>query len=78
MSIPESLRNTELFSKYQGSINALYETDEDFRTLCDDYVASKTNMEKYNGRLKEDVQRKLEYENLTIELEKEIFRYIKK
>ena len=77
MPIPESL-NIEQFSKYMKSISVLYLTDEDFKTLCDDYITTKTNIQKYQGRLREDVERKLEYEHLSIELEKEILRYLSK
>jgi hypothetical protein len=52
--------------------------DEDFKALCDDYITSKINMKKYRDRLQEDVELKSEYEDLSMELEKEIIRYLDK
>jgi hypothetical protein len=77
MAIPESL-NIDQFSKYMKSIRVLYMSDEDFRNLCDDYNMSKVNIEMYKGKLQEDIQRRLEFENLSQDLEKEILRYLSK
>ena len=70
MPLPQAL-NVLQFSRYLEVIQKLYATDEDFRSLCDDYVTSKTNMENLVGI-------SFEYQQLAIELEKEILEYLKK
>lgn len=75
MSIPEKLYSEKL-SSFQESIKVLYLVDDDFKSMCDDYCCSKINVEKYTQILQENFQRKVEYENLTKELEDDIIHYI--
>ncbi|MBF4465387.1 hypothetical protein [Flavobacterium sp. LC2016-12] len=77
MSIPEKLYSEKL-SNYQESIKVLYLVDDDFKTMCDDYCCSKINVEKFKKKMQEDFHLKVEYENLTKELEEEIVQYIEK
>jgi hypothetical protein len=77
MSIPNELNN-EKFSKYMQSIIILYLADDEFKTICDDYCISKMNIEKYGKKSEEDIQCKSDYEALSVELEEEILRFIKK
>ena len=74
--IPKAL-NSKKFAEHMESIEILYLVDDEFKAICDDYSVSKTNMEKYRKKAEEDAQYKAEYENLSIELEKEILRYLK-
>ena len=75
MSIPEKLYSEKL-SSFQESIKVLYLVDDDFKSMCDDYCCSKINVEKYKEIMRDNFQRKVEYENLTKELEDEIILYV--
>lgn len=77
MSIPEKLYSEKLYS-YQESIKVLYLVDDDFKNMCDDYCCSKLNIAKHKQMMQENFHLKVEYENLTKELEEEIVRYITK
>lgn len=77
MPIPPALDIDE-FAEYKEVINRLYLIDDDFRALCDDYSMSKTHIEKLNVKSLEDKQRKIEYQQLSLELEKEILDYVNK
>ncbi|MHA4845697.1 hypothetical protein ACX0G7_16095 [Flavitalea antarctica] len=75
--IPQAL-NTAQFAKYKETIEMLYQVDDDFRTLCDDYLTSKMGLEEFKEKSIEDRQRELEYKRLSRELEKEIVEYVTK
>ena len=77
MPIPPALDIDE-FAEYKEVINRLYLIDDDFRALCDDYSMSKTHIEKFDVKSLEDKQRKIEYQQLSLELEKEILDYVNK
>jgi hypothetical protein len=75
--IPQAL-NTAQFAQYMETIKMLYRVDDDFKTLCDDYLLSKTSLEEFKEKTLEDKQRELEYKRLSRELEKEILEYVTK
>jgi hypothetical protein len=77
MQIPEAF-NIEPFAEYTETIRMLYLADDDFKSLCDDYIISKLNMEKYRGQSRENVRSVMEYQQLAQDLEKEILEYIRK
>ena len=77
MPIPPAL-DIEEFAEYKEVINRLYLIDDDFKALCDDYSMSKMHIEKINAKSLEDKQRKIEYQQLSLELEKEILDYVNK
>ena len=77
MPFPPAL-DTEEFAEYKEVINRLYSIDDDFRALCDDYSMSKAQIGKFDVKSLEDKQRKIEYQQLTLELEKEILDYVNK
>lgn len=77
MPIPEVL-NIEKFASHKELIRILYLVDNDFKIMCDDYSMSKICIEKYQEKLVQDVGSKKEYEDLFVELEKEILIYINK
>ena len=56
----------------------LYEVDEDFRSLCDDYLVSRKNFEKFKDQTFETKQLKQEFKYLSQNLEKEILDYVLK
>ena len=75
--IPKAL-NISPFAEYIETIKTLYEVDDDFKALCDDYTKSKTSFEEFKDRTLETKQMKLEYKRLSRELEKEILDYLAK
>ena len=77
MPIPPALDIDE-FAEYKEAINRLYLIDDDFRALCDDYSMSKMHIEKWNVKSLEVKQRQIEYQQLSLELEKEILDYVNK
>ncbi|HEX6194198.1 MAG TPA: hypothetical protein VFZ42_17615 [Chitinophagaceae bacterium] len=77
MSIPAAL-NTSAFLDHIDTIRMLYEVDEDFKTLCDDYSTSLHNVEKFKGETLHNLRSELEYQQLTIDLQKEILEYVKR
>ena len=56
----------------------LYAVDDDFKTLCDDYLTSKTRLERLKAKSAEDRRMELEYKRLSTDLEKEILDYVSK
>ena len=75
MPIPQALHITK-FTDYEEVIQMLYELDDDFKTLCNDYSLNKVNIEKCAARARELSLRLMEYESLSDELEQEILEYV--
>jgi hypothetical protein len=75
MSLPNELYNAK-FAEYIESLKILYLVDDEFKMMCDDYCDSKINTEKYYKKFEKDLHYKLEYENLSKELEEEILIYL--
>ena len=75
--IPHDL-NTSKFAEYMETIKMLYDVDDDFRSLCDDYLVSRKNFEKYKDQSFETKQLKHEFKRLTQNLENEILEYVQK
>jgi hypothetical protein len=75
MSLPNELYNAK-FAEYIESLKILYLIDDKFKTMCDDYCNSKANTEKYRKKFEKDFRHKLEFENLSKELEEEILIYL--
>ena len=76
MPIPQAL-NIIPFTEHLETIKMLYMADATFKTLWDDYCTTKINSEKFRWRLLEDIRSELEYEELSMDLEKEILEYLK-
>lgn len=75
--IPRAL-NISRFAAYMETIRMLYQVDEEFKILCDDYLISKENLERFREKSIEDKQLELEYTRLSWNLEKEILDYVTK
>ena len=75
--LPHDL-NISKFAEYLDTIKMLYEVDDDFKTLCDDYLDSKKNFEKFKDQSFETKQLKQEFKRLSQNLEKEILEYVVK
>lgn len=56
----------------------LYAADSEFRGLCEDYYTSRINVERFNEAIMETWQDEMEFEHLSMALEKEILNYLKK
>jgi hypothetical protein len=75
--IPKAL-NVSQFAEYIETIKVLYQVDEDFKLLCDDYNRSKLTFEEFKDKSLETNQMKREYKSLFRDLEKEILDYVAK
>ncbi|KUJ60801.1 hypothetical protein AR687_15435 [Flavobacteriaceae bacterium CRH] len=75
MALPNELYNAK-FAEYLDSLKILYLVDDNFKIMCDEYCMSKNNAEKYKKKFEKDFRNKLEYENLSKELEEEILIYL--
>lgn len=63
-------------AEHLDTIKVLYVTDENFRTLWDDYHTSKINLKKSRERSLEEMRSELEYQQLADDLEAEIITYL--
>jgi hypothetical protein len=57
---------------YRQSITELYETNDDFRTLCEDYLTTAKGLEEYRNKSMEDRELEAEFAQTYLELEREI------
>jgi len=69
MPLPEALYHPQ-FAEYLIILHHKYETDSNFRSMCEDYETCRKKMESL-------VDRSLEYKDLSLGLEKEIINYLK-
>ena len=74
-TLPISL-NISRFAEYVETIKMLYQVDDDFKNLCDDYLISKKSLEKFRKKSLENRQQALEYQRLSRELENEMLEYV--
>lgn len=75
MPIPDELYNVK-FADYFELIKAMYVSDDRFKIMCNDYCSSKKSVEFYRKKIEKCFRHKLEFENLSKELEEEILFYI--
>ena len=66
----------ERFPDQRKRIIELYNKNEDFRALCEDYWQSKKALLNSRGNQIEDALLENEYSGLCLELEKEALRFI--
>ena len=62
----------EKFPDHRASIIHLYNKDEDFRMLCEDYMASARSLQEYRQNAIKDKQFENDFSQIYVELEKEI------
>jgi len=77
MAVPNAL-NIASFADYMETIKSLYEVDDDFKTLCDDFVTCKVKIDVYKNKSFENFRSELEFQQMSFELEKEIIEYVKR
>lgn len=66
----------EKFPKESGRIEELYNADEDFRALCEDYFFCMQHLQKFKKEFSEKQYSFDEYKNIQTELEKELQEFI--
>jgi hypothetical protein len=64
------------FPEQSGRIEALYEADKDFRTLCSDYLSCIQFLQKLEASDSENHFAIKEYRDIKKELEKELYIFI--
>jgi len=64
------------FPDHKSMIIDLYARDEDFRTLCEDYLASARMLEEYRQNTIKDRKFENDFSQIYVELEKEINRLL--
>jgi hypothetical protein len=79
MWVPLKLQDMiQRFPDFRVRIIQLYENDENFKSLCEDYWLCTTLLEKQRNRIEADVELATEYEAICITLENDINQYLKK
>jgi len=79
MWVPLKLQDMiQRFPDFRVRIIQLYENDENFKSLCEDYWLCITLLEKQRNRIEADVELATEYEAICITLENDINQYLKK
>ena len=66
----------EKFPDEAARIEDLYASDEDFRTLCEDYFSCIQQLQKFKKEFSEKQYSFDEYKNIQTELEKELYNFI--
>jgi hypothetical protein len=64
------------FPEQSERIEELYETNEDFRTLCSDYYLCVQHLQKFQKEFGEKRSSIKEYEDIYAELERELYHFI--
>jgi hypothetical protein len=64
------------FSAYKDQILDAYQSDEEFKTLCEDFYASALILENVKRKLLKDKRSELEYRKLFLDLEGEILNFL--
>ena len=67
---------SQAYPQYSNKIQELYTSDADFRSLCADYFLCKSNLAEFKKKLAERRDSIHDYEEVTVELEKELFQYL--
>ncbi len=64
------------FPTQSARIDELYKYNEDFKSLCSDYILCKTSLEKFKEEYGEKKKNILDYQNAFNELEKELYDFV--
>ncbi len=64
------------FPAYRSEILKAYQTDEEFRSLCEDYYAAEQSYKYFQHKMVKDYQGEEEYREVFIDLEKEILDFL--
>ena len=64
------------FSAYKEQILDAYETNEEFKSLCEDFYSSALILENYKKKILKDKKSELEYRKLFLDLENEVLNFL--
>jgi hypothetical protein len=64
------------FSAYKEQILDAYETNEEFKSLCEDFYSSALILENYKKKMLKDKKNELEYRKVFLDLENEILNFL--
>lgn len=68
----------QIFPDFEEKIDFLFQTDENFRDLCSDYILCAAMVQKMMKDLKKETSSREEYEELQQNLEEEILQILTK
>lgn len=66
----------EHFPGFRGRIIELYQSNEDFKLLCEDYWQCRMALQKFREHLQEDTNTEKEYMRLCMDLEKDARKFL--
>lgn len=76
-SISEDVKfMVDRFSSYKSQILEAYQTNDEFKSLCEDFYSSALILENLKRRLLKDKKNELEYRKLFLDLESEILDFL--
>jgi hypothetical protein len=64
------------FSAYKDQILDAYQTDDEFKTLCEDFYSSALILGNFKKKLLQDKRSELEYRKLFLDLESEVLDFL--
>lgn len=68
----------QIFPDFEEKIDFLFQTDENFRDLCSDYILCAVMVQKIKKEQDTDLENRKEYEELQQHLEEEILQNLMK
>ncbi len=79
MWIPEKLQAMiQRFPDFRVRIIQLYQNDENFKSLCEDYWLCSTLLAKHKSNVDTDLELENEYDSICATLENDIDQYLNK
>lgn len=66
----------ERFPSYRARLVELFGTNDDFRSLCDDYWQCHYNLFKLSGNLVKEARMENNYKMLSLNLEQEVLNFL--
>jgi hypothetical protein len=66
----------ERFPQYRARLMELFENNDDFRSLCDDYWQCNYNIFKLNGNVIKETRIENNYRMLSLNLEQEVMNFL--
>lgn len=72
----ELIHTLDRFPEYRTKIQGLYQLNEDFRSLCEDYFLCREQLQKIKTQNLSGKLTQIECQQLCLDLEKELINYI--
>jgi len=76
--LTELLQVTNRFPAFHEKVLDLYNLNEEFQGLCNDYYLCIKSLEQWKARIENDEKCLVEYKDLKVTLEQEICRFLEK